>query len=151
MKKLFFYLLACSFLTTAIISCHRNNDDEEQGNTTTAQDGFYYFENGATTQTKADKAFATGSANTIVAQSADGKTGFEINLTGLSKSTYTIGSSNHVTYYKSGASGYWVASGGSVVIMSNASGKLTGTFDVQGTGITGITRVSGTFTNLTIN
>ncbi len=140
------------FAITAVIftSCNRDENNNNGGNNNPAQDGFLYSENGASTQTKMDKADVYAAYNTINANSGSG-TGMkicEINLSGLAAGTYNINSSNAFTFVVSGST-TWSATGGSVIITSNSGGKLTGTFDVQGSG-TSVTRYSGTFTNLAI-
>lgn len=151
MKKLFFYLIAGLFATSVLMSCHRNDDEGNSTPTTpAAADGFFYSENGASAQTKMDKADVYAAYNTINANSGSGS-GMkicEINLSGLAAGTYAINSSNHFSFVVSGST-TWTATGGSVVITSNANGKLSGTFDVQGSG-SSVNRYSGTFTNLVI-
>ena len=151
MKKLFSYLLTGLLVTSVLVSCHRNDDDNSTTTPAVAADGFFYSENGASAQTKMETAKVYASYKTINASSGSGS-GMkicEINLSGLAAGTYTINSSNAFTFVVSGST-TWTATGGSVVITSNSGGKLTGTFDVQGTG-SSVNRYSGTFTNITIN
>lgn len=147
-KKLFFYLFTALLVSSVLVSCRKDDDNNNGGNGNTTQDGFFYAENGGS-QIKLDNPFVNGAYNTIIAQSGT-TTVMEMNLSALTAGTYTMSGSNAFTYIKSGASSHWTATGGSVVITSNSGGKLTGTFDVQGSGITGINRISGAFTNIII-
>ncbi len=107
--------------------------------------GFFYAENGATTFIPADDAWVNEEYNTIIAQN-EGSTICEINLTALTESEYTLSSGNALTYIKSGA--FYASDGGKVTITKNAGGKLSGTFTSTGTGISGVTSVSGKFIDI---
>ena len=144
------YSLAFVLVTVFLISC--NNDDD--GNAAIipapsppAATGFTWTENGSSTVKTAASATFSTQFKTLIAKDAGGLTVFEINLDGASAATYTVGSTNAITYTE--VNPYFVANSGNVVISSNANDKVTGTF--QGTGNSaGITAVNGTFTDITV-
>jgi hypothetical protein len=73
---------------------------------------------------------------------------FEINLSGTTPATYPLNSTNVITYVK--VTPYFVANSGSVIITANAGGKISGTFQGAGPTVSGISLVSGTFTDVTV-
>lgn len=152
MKTTIFKSVAVLFLAFATFSCSKNDETPITPIVSVPANGFKYSENGATTKITAPTAFVNGSFNTIIAQNSGGQTIFEINLTGLTSGSYTIDNSNNfVTYVKPGE-GSFVGTAGTVVITSNANSKLTGTFNVTaGSGLAGVSSVSGSFTGIAIN
>ncbi len=72
---------------------------------------------------------------------------FEINLTGSTPGTYTLGSGNALYYNFSATENLTNPTSGSVVITSFANNKASGTFTATGTGV-GVTTISGTFANI---
>ncbi len=140
-----------AFLALTSISCS-NDDDEAPAATSLATDGFRWTDSsGATIQT-VDNPYVNGSFNSIFAVRS-GATIYEINLTSLAVGTYTLGgtSLNSLFYNSTGSlSTSFFPTSGSVIITANAANKLTGTFTATGTG-GGVTTVSGSFTNITIN
>jgi hypothetical protein len=111
--------------------------------------GFTWTENGGTTLKTATTATYTTQYKTIYAKDIANNTIFEINLTAGTPATYTLnGSANALAYIVNSA--MFQANSGSVVITTNASGKMSGTFQASGTAAGGITSVSGTFTTINI-
>lgn len=145
MKKTLITLFAISGIAI-LSSCSKEDDATPNNNTggagfswtdntgkTTTGDSAYYVE-----QYKTIKAFKGGMANFI-----------EINLTAGAAGTYTVGpNTNNAISYLAGNDLY-VADNGSVVIASNASGKMTGTFNSNGSGAS-ITSLSGKFTDMEV-
>ena len=72
---------------------------------------------------------------------------FELNLTGSTPGTYALGGGNGIYYNYSLTENLTNPTSGSVTITSFANNKVSGTFTASGTG-TGVTSVSGTFTNI---
>ncbi len=138
-------------LSTAIIiaaalvlpSCKKDSNNGGSG----GSGGFTYKENNGP-EMQMQVVEARTQYNTIMATTTSADPGIEINLTSLNAGDYTIGGTNGVYYLKGG--GMWSASGGTVKITSNANGKLSGTFVSQGSGIAGITSLSGSFTDIEI-
>ena len=72
---------------------------------------------------------------------------FEINLTGSTPGTYTLGGGNSLYYNFSATENLTSPTTGSVKITSFANNKVSGTFTASGSG-TGVSSISGTFTNI---
>lgn len=144
-KTLFLVVITTSF------SCKKEEVATPQAATPTptSNDGFFYSENGSTTLSIVTTPYASAQYNSIFAVNS-GTTVVEMNLTSIAVGTYTIDANNALTYLKTGVSGAYIASAGSVTITANASNKLTGTFTSTGSGITGVTSFSGSFTNIVI-
>ncbi len=142
-KLLFFSLLSISLM----FSCSDEEKDEtteDVTDTTVVTTGFVYNENGGASIT-ADSAYYQEQYKTIKAFKAGEF--IEINLTAGTAATYTIGSSNAVSMLKGTA--LYSATSGSVVITSNASSKMTGTFTTSGSGAS-LTQLSGKFTEISV-
>lgn len=138
-------------LVSAIIftSCTSNDDDDNNNGGQTVEAGFFYGENGTTTLTKAENAWANGQFNSIIAQN-NGATIVEINLSGLTTGTYDLSGQYAFSYVSNGA--IWESSAGTLTITKNESGKLSGTFNATaGSGVSGINSVSGKFNDIPIN
>lgn len=134
------------------ISCSKNDDDPIIPIAPVQVDGFYYAENGSSTTTKAASAQVNGAFDTIIAKDASNVTLCEINLTALTAGTYTIDNTNNAFAFVRNGVGTFIGSAGTVTITSNSGGKLSGSFNcTAGSGVAGLTSVSGTFTNLPIN
>ncbi len=142
-----FLVLALVLITVTFSSCSKDDDDSSATPTPTTN-GFQWTENGGTTVKTAAAATFSTQFKTLIASDAGGSTVFEINLTDSTLATYTIGGANAVTYV--GVSPLFVADAGNVTITTNASGKISGTFQATGAASGGITSVMGTFTNITV-
>lgn len=146
LKSLFLVVVTTSF------SCKKEEEPTPQATpapTPANTDGFFYSENGSTTLSTVTTPYASAQYNSIFAVNS-GTTVVEMNLTSIAVGTYTINANNALTYLKTGVSGAYTASSGSVIITANANNKLTGTFSSTGSGITGVTSFSGSFTNIVI-
>lgn len=141
--------IALVLFTLAFSSC--SNDDDNATSTPTptpTPNGFQWTENGGTTiKTAASATFTTG-FKTLIASDASGNTVFEINLDGTVPATYTVGSGNAITY--AGVTPFFTVDSGNIVVTANASNKISGTFQGTGVASSGITSVTGTFTNITV-
>lgn len=147
MKTTFQYI-AAMVLLLVFASC--SNDDPATVVPVTAPtaNGFTWSKNGSgTIETAAAASFST-QYKTLIAKDASGATIFEINLDGTTAATYTVGVNNAITF--TGVNPYFVATGGSVIMTSNANGKMSGTFQATGS-TSGITVIDGTFTNIEVN
>ena len=140
-------VLALVFFTVAFSSCSKDDDDSSATPTPTGN-GFRWTENGGTTVNTAASATFSTLFKTLIAKDASNATIFEINLDGTTPATYTIGATNAITY--AGVSPFFIADAGNIIITTNASDKVSGTFQGTGTAAGGITSVTGTFTNITV-
>ena len=132
-----------------VFSCQKDDSLEEggAGNGATGA-GFFYAENGSTTLLKADEASAQVQYKTIIAKK-DNKTLVEMVLPDLKPGTYSLAARYAFSYVK--LPGVWESSAGTVTITKNEGGKLSGTFDASaGSGITGVTSVTGKFNDLPV-
>lgn len=147
--QLFNFVISAAIVSVVLFtSCKKNDDDNASPNPPAQSAGFYYGENGTTTLTKADSSWVNGAYNTIIAQSS-GSTVVEINLTGITSQGYSLGTTNVLTYLKSGGS--WVATTGTVTVTKNQDSKLSGTFSATaGGGVSGVTSFTGNFTDIPI-
>lgn len=141
-------ILALAFITLLTFSC--SNDDDNSSKTPTnngAAAGFVWKINGATTSKNTTVANYNlqGSAMNLFATPSG--TVFEINLTGSTPGTYTLGGGNALYYNFSTTENLTNPTSGTVTITSFANNKVSGTFTATGTG-TGVTSISGTFTNI---
>ncbi|NHM00827.1 hypothetical protein [Flavobacterium difficile] len=136
-------LILCAMV---IASC--SNDNQENNNDTSPNPtGFVWRENLIDAPlNSASSAYFTAAFNTLIAKDANNITLFEINLTGASPGTYAIDNSS-VLFTYTGVNPMYVATGGQVVITTNASGKISGTFEAFRSG-TGLTRIYGSFTDV---
>lgn len=139
------------FLTLVVLctSCSKDDDDNAaQSTPTPAATGFKWKENdpNGVEKSAATATFST-QYKTMMAKDAAGALLFEINLTGTTAGTYTIGSGNAVTYVAENP--YFVAETGAVIMTSNANGKVSGTFEALRSG-NGLTRIYGTFTDIEV-
>jgi len=142
------FSFAILMLTLGFVSCSSDDDSQAVEQVTpTATAGFKWKENGSAEIT-ADAAYFETAYKTIKAsKGTPGTTGYqfvEINLSGTSPATYTVGTGNAV----STLAGY-VASAGNVVVSSNASGKMSGTVTSTGSG-SGVTSFDATFTDIEV-
>ncbi len=138
-------LLALALPLFFMASCKK--DKNSSNSSASGQKGFFYAENGASTQIKADDAWVNGSYKTIMAKKGSA-TVLEINLSSIAVGTYSIASPNAVTYIPGGV---WVASAGTVKITKNDGSKVSGNFDATtGSGVSGVNKVSGSFTDIPI-
>jgi len=133
------------------ISCSKDDSSSSASGTPPGTSGFLYGENGAAATQTVDTPYASNPFNSVFAVNS-GSTVIEMNLSSIAIGSYTIDGTNAFTYIKPGQSNMFIGSAGTVDITANASNKLTGTFSITaGSGITGVTSVSGSFTNITIN
>jgi hypothetical protein len=146
MKTKLFKLATAVVLTIISISC-----STEENNTPPAplagDAGFVWTINGTATPkntTVANYNIMDTEMNLFATPSG---TVFEINLTGSTPGTYTLGSGNALYYNFSTAENLTNPTAGSVIITSVADNKVSGTFTASGTG-TGVTSISGTFSNI---
>jgi hypothetical protein len=138
--------LALSITTT---SCSNDDDDNNNGGGSTTAAGFYYGENGVTPFTKADEAVANTQYKTIIAKNG-GATVVEMVLPSLATGTYSLATQYAFTYVKDG--GHWEATAGSVTITKNENNKISGNYEATaGAGVSGITSMKGTFTDVPVN
>lgn len=150
MKTTFFKVLVI-FAVLLNVSCSKDDSSSSGGGASGATNGFFYGENGAAATQTVDTPYASDPFSSIFAVNS-GSTVIEMNLSDIAVGSYTIGGANAFTYIKPGQSNFFIGSAGTVVISANAAGKLTGTFSITaGSGITGVTSVSGRFTNIVIN
>lgn len=142
--KIFLSAIAASlFLFT---SCSKDDNNDNTTVVPVATDGFSWSENGSATVKTAATSNFYAQYKTLNASDAAGKTLFEVNLSGTTAGTYTIGTGNAFTY---ALNPYFTATGGNVIITSNTGGKISGNFKVTGNS-SGITAVEGKFTNITV-
>ena len=147
MKTKLFALTSVLLFVISSISC--SNDDNSSGTlpNPNATNGFTWTINSE-----------TASKNTLVANynlqgtamnlfATPSGTVFEINLTGSTPRTYTLGNGNALYYNFSASENLTNPTSGNVTITSFANNKASGTFTATGTGV-GVTSISGTFTNI---
>ena len=137
-------ILALALITVFTISCSSDSNNSAQP---VAGAGFVWSINGQTTtkNTSVANYNLQGTAMNLFATPSG--TVFEINLTGSTPGTYTLGNGNGLYYNFSSTENLTNPTSGTVVITSFANNKVSGTFTATGTG-TGVTSISGTFTNV---
>lgn len=137
-------ILALALITVFTISCSSDSNNSAQP---AAGAGFVWSINGQTTtkNTSVANYNLQGTAMNLFATPSG--TVFEINLTGSTPGTYTLGNGNGLYYNFSSTENLTNPTSGTVVITSFANNKVSGTFTATGTG-TGVTSISGTFTNV---
>lgn len=142
------FAIAFVLFSLGLTSC--SSDDNNQPFVPTAPvvaDGFTWKENGSTTANTAASATFSTQYKTLIAKDASDATLFEINLNGTTPATYTVDANNAITY--TAVNPFFTATTGNIVITTNASGKVTGTFQATGNS-GGITSITGTFKNITV-
>lgn len=152
MKTLFKSILPLFIIVTSLFSCDNNDDVVASPPPPPPIDApyFTYAEGGGTTINVPNPSASLASSTIFARTGSD--TEIEINLFSLVIGVYTINDTNHFTYYKPGTSIVWTGYTGTVTITENASGKLSGNFDINsGNGSPMINSVSGSFENITIN
>lgn len=133
-------------VSAAITACSHDDNPVITPVPMPAANGFTWKENGGASQSAATATFST-QYKTLMAKDNTGATLFEINLSGTTPATYTVGANNAITYVA--ANPYYTATSGSIIIASNAGGKMSGSF--RSTGSSGsLTAVEGTFTNIDV-
>lgn len=135
----------------AFTACKKKSSDPEPESTSAttgggapASVGFTWTPAGGSA-TVADSAFYYQQYNTIHAYKNGNANHFEINLTALTAATYSISSSNALTYVM--GSTYLTASSGQVNITASANNKLSGNFNTPLSGGS-ITSVTGQFVDI---
>jgi hypothetical protein len=147
MKKLSSLLLLALFAITTI-SCSKDDDAALTPTPVTpVANGFVWSINGetATKNTAVANYNLQSSAMNLFATPSG--TVFEINLTGSTPGTYTLGNGNALYYNYSSTENLISPTSGSVTITSFANNKASGNFTATGTG-TGVVSISGNFTNI---
>ena len=149
MKTTFFK----AFIVFAVlfnVSCSKDDSNRSNG-LPSATDGFFYGENGAATSQTVSTHYASNPFNSIFGTNS-GNTVIEMNLSSIAVGSYAIDATNAFAYIKPGQTDMFIGSAGTILVTGNASGKLTGTFSItSGSGIAGVTSISGTFKNIVIN
>lgn len=143
-------LIAMLFSVMVLWSCNKNSNNPTPA-PTPANGSFTWTVNGGATVITADSAFYRTAFKTIFAYkkiSGVMVLQYEINLTGGTPATYTVGASNVLTYTANAP--YFVASAGSIIITANTGTKVSGTFQGTGTLTSGTSSVAGTFTDIPI-
>ena len=132
-------------MTITTISCSGSDDAPTPG--PAAGSGFTWQINGLTTSKNTNVANYNLQGTAMNLFATPSGTVFEINLTGSTPGTYTLGSGNSLYYNFSSTEKLTNPTSGSVTITSFANNKVSGTFTAAGTGV-GVTTISGTFTNV---
>jgi hypothetical protein len=139
------------FIYLFTISCSRDDStSSNNSNTPNVAAGFTWKEN---SQTATDKTAATSELRTqyksiFAFANADGTgTLFEINLKDVIPGTYDFAVAGNSFYMQAMAPGTIT---GKLIITANSASKASGTFEAFSTGTTGVTKVYGTFTNITV-
>lgn len=151
MKKLIIKIILM-LLVIIPISCVKEDIDSSTNSniTNTKTVLFSYSENTPLSSSTVIKilptAFFTSKYNTLIAQDASGKTIFEINLTAASVASYSINASNVITY--TAINPYFVATSGTVNIITKANGKVSGNFEGFATGSGSLIKVYGEFNDV---
>ena len=147
-------LLVVLFFSITFLSCNKDDDNQPivPVVATPAGDGFSWSENGTDVVKTAPTSRFSDQYNTLYAIDASSNTVYEINLSNDTPGTYLFDSTNAnaLAYVIPGATSYFTADAGSVIITANANGKMSGTFRATGTAVNGVTSVSGTFTNINV-
>ena len=137
-------ILALTLISVFAISC---SSDSNNSAPPVTGSGFVWSINGLTTtkNTSVANYNLQGTAMNLFATPSG--TVFEINLTGSTPGTYTLGNGNALYYNFSTTENLTSPTTGSVTITSFANNKVSGTFTASGVG-TGVTSISGSFTNI---
>jgi hypothetical protein len=144
------HILMLTLVASAVCftSCKDDKEDDQTSTNQTSEAGFFYAENGASTKTKADAAQVNKQHNTIIARK-NNTTVVEIVLTDLKAGTYDLSAKYAFTYVKDGK--FWEATAGQLIITKNDGKVISGTFDATaGAGVDGVNKVSGTFSDISI-
>jgi hypothetical protein len=148
-------VLVAFVVTTGFISCSSDpvssNDNANVSKPPPpALAQFYYKEGGALGYSTVSNPFVKSTTKKIFA--VDGTNSvIEIQMASLAVGTYPIGSLTKFTYKKPFTTKTWYAGTGTVTISFNASGLLSGTYNMtSGTGIPSVNSVSGYFETLPI-
>ncbi len=137
-------ILALTLLTLFIISCSSDGNNSAQP---VAGAGFVWSVNGQTTTKNTSVANYNLQGTAMNLFAIPSGTVFEINLTGSTPGTYTLGNGNALYYNFSTTENLTNPTTGSVTITSFANNKVSGTFTASGVGA-GVNSISGTFTNI---
>ena len=150
--KAIFSILA---IVSALIfsSCNKSNTEISTPPASTA-DGFTWTENGGTTVKVGFTPFFLAQSHSLFVQDAAGASAgvlFEFSLTTLAVGTYNLGPNYYVDFLFPGhtTSNKFDPKAGSIIISSNANGKISGMFTATGSAGT-ISSVKGNFNNITI-
>ena len=161
MKTKIFSLAMIAFMALTTISCTKSDPEPTPVTSVspvvpvlpTTGDGFSWTINGGTTKktgTKCRYSFY-GNSTDIILTPENGGAGFvfKIQVLGKVAGSYPLGNVNTLYYSYSASENlpYTDSNTGSVTITSMANNKCSGTFSAAGLG-TGVTSMSGTFTNI---
>ena len=152
MNKLALFLtLFVTFFVTSCTSDEDNSDNAVNQPPNSTSSAFTWRENdpsSTTVQSAFTPTFST-QFKTLIAKTQAGTTLFEINLSGTAPGTYSLtGAANVLTF--TGVSPTFVSESGNVIITANANNKISGTFQAFRAGSSGVTRLYGTFTDVTV-
>lgn len=130
-------------VTFLFTSCTKKSNDKPNNNKSTEEIGFFFAENGNTNYTKADSVLANQQYKTIIAK-VNGATVVEFVATDFSVGDYPLNTQYAFTYVKDNS--HWEASAGTLKITQNDGQTISGTYEATaGTGVNGVTTVSGYF------
>lgn len=152
MKKLISRITIFAFLTITTMACSSSEDAPATNVTPVTSGTFTWRENdpsSTTIQTAATSSFST-QFKTLTAKNVSGTTIFEINLTSTTIGTYNFGSGTGNVFAFTITNPSFEATSGNFKITANGNGKLSGTFEAFRSG-TGITRLYGVVTDITVN
>lgn len=156
MKKIILNITMLSIIGgLSFAACKKKSSDpesEDSSTTTTggttggtpASGGFTWTPAGGSA-TVADSAFYYQQYNTIHAYKNGNANHFEINLTALSVASYSINTSNALTYVM--GTTYLAATSGQINITASASNKISGNFSTPLSGGS-VTSVTGQFVDI---
>lgn len=148
MPKKLFITAVIVFLAT-VLSCKKEPEQScgtcPVGGSTSPTSGFSYVKNSGSA-IYSDSAFYNSAYKTITSYYHGISTRVNIKTTSQAPGTYTFTASGNTLSYTETSLTY-IASGGSIVITSNANNKLSGNFVSNGTG-GGIITVTGQFYNI---
>ena len=144
-KALFTIIVGVLFFTACKKEPEQSCGTCSVGGSTTPTNGFSFVKNGGN-PTYADSAFYNASFRTITSYYNGIATRVNIKTTSQAPGTYSLTTPGNTLSYTETSFTY-MASGGSVIITSNANNKLSGNFVSNGTG-GGIITLTGQFTNI---
>lgn len=140
-------LMLLTIICLTIMSCNNDDSNKVEETTPPATTGFKWKENGGSEITADQVYFETAYKTIKASKGTSGTTGYqfvEINLSGTTAGTYTVGSGNAV-----GTLAGYGASAGSIIITSNASGKMSGSLTSTGSG-SGVSSLDANFTDIEV-
>ncbi|MBC7642264.1 MAG: hypothetical protein H7174_07995 [Flavobacterium sp.] len=141
-------LLAFAFATATLFTSCSKSDPTPAA---TVADGFTWTENGGTNVITGYTPTFYNSSNVLRANNTTGNSLLIFSLSAHTIGTYNIGATNSVEYFFPGftINNSFTPSSGSLIIVSNTNGKISGTFTASGSQGT-ISSIQGTFNNVTV-